>query len=219
MSKLMRKGTQRKVTRIAGIPAETNFSVFEDFTPGSYVTAADMQDGSFSELGNYSGVNATSKDGNEEVKKFRSAVISKRLALDDAEFTEDHTPSFSIYLAYNDEATLDNKRVVCIKFTKEVKDNTEIIKAMLSVKSTEGKIYAVKDLSVDSDDEEGLIRLTMGGNWNSKTYAILDFNKNLCIDKYIYLTMNVPFATNMGWLEPFRKRIYSYYIKDEIQGN
>ena len=46
MSKLMRKGTQRKVTRITGLPAETNFSVFEDFTPSSYVTAADMPGGS-----------------------------------------------------------------------------------------------------------------------------------------------------------------------------
>ena len=211
MSKLMRKGTQRKVTRITGLPAETNFSVFEDFIPNSYITGVE-----FSELGNYNGVSMTSKDGNEEVKKFRSAVISKRLALDDAEAVDDFVPSFSIYLAYNNETTLENRRVVCIKFTK---DATGAIKAMLSVKSTEGKIYAVKDLSVDSDDEEGLIRLTMGGNWNSKTYAILDFNKNLCIDKYIYLTMNVPFATNMGWLEPFRKRIYSYYIKDEIQSN
>lgn len=212
----MRKGTQRKVFPVREIPETTIFSVFEDFIPGSYVTTNDMTaEERFMNLSNYTGVTTTSKDGNEEVKKFRSAVISKRLALDEADAAE-RTPSFSIYLAYNNEDNLENKRVVCIKLTKDTAGN---IKAMLSVKSTEGKIYAVKDLSVDSDDEEGLIRLTMGGNWNSKTYAILDFNKNLCIDKYVYLTLNVPFATNMGWLEPFRKRIYSYYIKDEIQGN
>ena len=197
MTKLMRKGFKKAASNISAISETTTFSVFEDFTPDNYGKTE------FTSVEKYEGISSTARDGNESVKKFRSTIITNRLNLREVQ-------TFNVYLAYNDVENDADKRVIRISFTRNEHDE-EI--AELSVHSTENKIYAVRDLLVDSDDEEGLIRLTKDGDWNSRTYAILDFNKNLSVNKYIYLTLNVPFATNMNWLEPFRKKIYAYKIE------
>ena len=183
-------------------------SVFEDFTPDTYGQTFDPNN----KLGEYSESTAGTTDGNVNVRKFRKEVISKRMELSDSDTTEqDAMTAMNLYMTYDEQ----DSRAVRLRFYKV----NEEVKAEISVRSkvddTHYKVYAVKDLIVDSDDEEGLIRLTKDGSWTSKTYAILDFNKNLSIDKYVYLTLNVPFATNMGWLEPFRKRIYNYVIQTE----
>ena len=185
------------------LQADALISVFEDFTPDAYGQTFIAEN----KLGNYSESTAGTTDGNINVRKFRKEVISKRMELSDS----DTITAVKLYLTYDEQ----DSRAVCLRFYRVNGD----VKAEISVRSkvddTHYKVYAVKDLIVDSDDEEGLIRLTKDGNWTSKTYAILDFNKNLSIDKYVYLTLNIPFATNMGWLEPFRKRIYNYVIQTE----
>lgn len=184
-------------------------SVFEDFVPDVYGQTFNPNN----KLGEYSESTAGTTDGNVNVRKFRKDVISKRMELSDSDTTsQDAMTAMNLYMTYDEQ----DSRAVRLRFYK---GNEEEVKAEISVRSkvddTHYKVYAVKDLIVDSDDEEGLIRLTKDGSWTSKTYAILDFNKNLSIDKYVYLTLNVPFATNMGWLEPFRKRIYNYVIQTE----
>ena len=182
MTKLMRKGFKKAASNISAISETTTFSVFEDFTPDNYGKTE------FTSVEKYEGISSTARDGNESVKKFRSTIITNRLNLREGQ-------TFNVYLAYNDVENDADKRVIRISFTRNEHDE-EI--AELSVHSTENKIYAVRDLLVDSDDEEGLIRLTKDGDWNSRTYAILDFNKNLSVNKYIYLTLNVPFAYEMN---------------------
>lgn len=203
----MRRGGKRAANQINGLEGDALISVFEDFTPDTY----DQTFPAKNKLGEYSESTAGTTDGNVNVRKFRKDVISERMKLSDS--TE--SKSISLYVTYDEQDT----KAVRIRFYKVVEDDGEDIRAEISVRSkvdeTHYKIYAVKDLIIDSDDEEGLIRLTKNGNWTSKTYAILDFNKNLNIDKYVYLTLNVPFATNMGWLEPFRKRIYNYVIQTD----
>ena len=68
----------------------------------------------------------------------------------------------------------------------------------------------VKDLNLDSDVTEYLFRFTKGLTWGSETYAILDCNPNLAVNKGIYLTLNVPFESNIAWGVEKRKLIKAY---------
>lgn len=73
----------------------------------------------------------------------------------------------------------------------------------------------VPALNLDSDVTEYLFRFTKGLTWGSETYAILDCNPNLAVNKGVYLTMNVPFESNIAWGIEKRKLIVAYrFIED-----
>ena len=76
--------------------------------------------------------------------------------------------------------------------------------------------YGMKDLIVDSDVDDRIWRFVGENEWRSITYMILDLNKNLSINKGAYLTLNIPFANNIGWYEPMRKRVIGWHASTQI---
>ena len=132
--------------------------------------------------------------------------------------------TFSVDLAYAGDAT--GYKCVRLVFTYAIKENVMQETAEIQVfaesktDSTQKYQLTVKDLNLDSDVTEYLFRFTKGLEWNSETYAILDCNPNLSVNKGIYLTMNVPFESNIAWGVEKRKLIIAYrFVTPSSGGN
>ena len=72
----------------------------------------------------------------------------------------------------------------------------------------------IKEMLVDSDTNESLVRFVAAQEWEATTYAILDANVNLGIYKNVHITLNTPFNCNMKWYVPNRKLVYGYQFID-----
>lgn len=99
-------------------------------------------------------------------------------------------------------------------------DKPEYIgRADLYVDQESGNIRrTIKNMLVDSNTNDGLVRFVAENAWEAPTYAILDANENLNIFKNVHLTLNAPFNCNMKWYVPNRKLVYGYKIREE-EGN
>lgn len=158
-------------------------------------------------------------DGLIAIEDFRNALIAKRMshlqAIPDA---GDTTPKkFNVCLLVNEKQVETEKsyQVVSIDFVYTPKDNKYNETANISVFNdmedmTKAIPRRVKNLIVDSDQNEALIRLVKDLQWHSMTYAILDFNKNLNIDKNVHIVLDTPFNCNMNWFAPNRRLVYGY---------
>lgn len=170
-----------------------------------------------------------SKDGNPDVIKFRKNVTKQLLQLDKEDELEGDgvkEKGFILTLEITEE---DVKKYVEIVMYKEKDEEAgesskalkEEIKGrvLVRVPNTKGltgaddcTYYGVNELTFDSDIDDGLWRLTEKSEWKAKTYLVLDFNKNLMVNKGIYLTLDLPFNNNIGWYDPYRKVISGYNI-------
>lgn len=172
-----------------------------------------------------------SKDGNPDVIKFRKNVTKQLLQLDKEDELEStdakvKEKGFVLTLEITEE---DVKKYIEIVMYKEKDEEAgesskalkEEIKGrvLVRVPNTKGltdaddcTYYGVNELIFDSDIDDGLWRLTEKSEWKAKTYLVLDFNKNLMVNKGIYLTLDLPFNNNIGWYDPYRKVISGYNI-------
>lgn len=167
------------------------------------------------------------KEGNPDVIKFRKLVTNKLLQLDSYDYsgTDKKEVGFVLTLEINDE---DIKKYIEIVIYKKIEENelNEEIYGRILVRVPNSKIsnseddctfYGINNLIFDSDIDDGLWRLTEKSEWKAKTYLILDFNKNLMVNKGIYLTLDLPFNNNIGWYDPYRKVISGYNITNIIE--
>lgn len=170
-----------------------------------------------------------SKDGNPDVIKFRKNVTKQLLQLDKEdelegdnvkekgfvltlEITEEDVKKYVEIVMYKEKDTENEQNQKALK--EEIKG-----RVLVRVPNTKGltgaddcTYYGVNDLTFDSDIDDGLWRLTEKSEWKAKTYLVLDFNKNLMVNKGIYLTLDLPFNNNIGWYDPYRKVISGYNI-------
>lgn len=160
-------------------------------------------------------------DGLIAIEDFRNALIAKRMSHLQATPTTGDTTSkkFNVCLLVNEKQVETEKsyQVVSIDFVYTPKDNKYNETATISVFNdmedmTKAIPRRVKNLIVDSDQNEALIRLVKDLQWHSMTYAILDFNKNLNIDKNVHIVLDTPFNCNMNWFAPNRRLVYGYCI-------
>lgn len=170
-----------------------------------------------------------SKDGNPDVIKFRKNVTKQLLQLDKEDELEGDgmkEKGFVLTLEITEEDVKKYVEIVMYKEKdEEAGESSKVLKeeikgrVLVRVPNTKGltgaddcTYYGVNELIFDSDIDDGLWRLTEKSEWKAKTYLVLDFNKNLMVNKGIYLTLDLPFNNNIGWYDPYRKVISGYNI-------
>ena len=175
-----------------------------------------------------------SKDGNPDVTKFRKNVTKQLLQLDKEDELENDGMKEKGFILTIEITEEDIKKYIEIVMYKEKDEEAEEgskalkedIKGriLIRVSNTKGlngtddcTYYGINDLTFDSDIDDGLWRLTEKSEWKAKTYLVLDFNKNLMVNKGIYLTLDLPFNNNISWYEPYRKMISGYNISPIIE--
>ena len=133
------------------------------------------------------------------------------------EITEEDVKKYVEIVMYKEKDTENEENPKTLK--EEIKG-----RVLVRVPNTKGltgtddcTYYGVNDLTFDSDIDDGLWRLTEKSEWKAKTYLVLDFNKNLMVNKGIYLTLDLPFNNNIGWYDPYRKVISGYNISPIIE--
>lgn len=175
-----------------------------------------------------------SKDGNPDVIKFRKNVTKQLLQLDKEDELEGNDVKEKGFILTIEITEEDIKKYIEIVMYKEkdeeAGDESKILKEeikgriLIRISNTKGltgtddcTYYGINDLTFDSDIDDGLWRLTEKSEWKAKTYLVLDFNKNLMVNKGIYLTLDLPFNNNISWYEPYRKMISGYNISPIIE--
>lgn len=203
-----------------GITVDTNlrFSLFE-FMNVTSMRDSDTPDSTenptkFTIMDEYK---STLVSGLSSVQDFSEDIKYKR-----RECLKDEQPaSFAVDLAYDikEVGTTTEKEYKCVRlvFKYETdsgirKESVDIMVFSESKNTSDVQKYqlTVKDLNLDSDVTEYLFRFTKGLDWGSETCAILDCNPNLAVNKGIYLTLNVPFESNIAWGVEKRKLIKAY---------
>lgn len=226
--RLQKMPIKGKSLRSITISDNLRFSKFEfmDVTP-----QVNGDEGDFTTIDVYDESQIGSKDYINEygllaVQDFSDALkIKRRNALRGKTST-----SFSVDLAYekitdSSSDTVTGYKCVRLVFSyvydssasTPVMNETVEIQVFAQDKQNADKKYqlVVPALNLDSDVTEYLFRFTKGLTWGSETYAILDCNPNLAVNKGVYLTMNVPFESNIAWGIEKRKLIVAYRFVGE----
>lgn len=152
----------------------------------------------------------------EEIRFKRKEVIQKLL---------DHVISANkdkaiIQLIYHliyekniDDIERKGKEIRLFFTLTKLKGSTEVTEEVELIQDCDdGNLSLVcRKLTLDSDVTDYLYRFTRGSDWGCETVGILDFNPNQSVNKGVYLTLNAPFNTNIGWIGDVRKPIYGYY--------
>lgn len=222
------KGTQ--TVTLSGINDDIPVHMFENVET---LRPKNIEESDIIKIANYVDVTSDnySKDGNPDVIKFRKNVTKQLLQLDKEdelestdtkvkekgfvltlEITEEDVKKYVEIVMYKEKDTENEQNQKALK--EEIKG-----RVLVRVPNTKGltgaedcTYYGVNDLTFDSDIDDGLWRLTEKSEWKAKTYLVLDFNKNLMVNKGIYLTLDLPFNNNIGWYDPYRKVISGYNI-------
>lgn len=222
------KGTQ--TVTLSGINGDIPVHMFENVET---LRPKNVQESDIIKIANYVDVTSDnySKDGNPDVIRFRKNVTKQLLQLDKEdelestdtkvkekgfvltlEITEEDVKKYVEIVMYKEKDTENEQNQKALK--EEIKG-----RVLVRVPNTKGltgaddcTYYGVNDLTFDSDIDDGLWRLTEKSEWKAKTYLVLDFNKNLMVNKGIYLTLDLPFNNNIGWYDPYRKVISGYNI-------
>lgn len=220
--RLQKMPIKGKSLKSVAINDDIRFSKFEfmDVTPqangdeGNFTTI-DVYDES--DIGKETYIN---EYGLLAVQDFSDALkIKRRTALRDTKDTH-----FSVDLAYEkitEAGTVTGYKCVRLVFNYTYNSSTHVMKETVEIqvfaqdKQIAGQTpkkyqLVVPELNLDSDVTEYLFRFTKGLTWGSETYAILDCNPNLAVNKGVYLTMNVPFESNIAWGIEKRKLIIAY---------
>ena len=213
--RLQKVPLKKEATKGITVDDNLRFSKFEFMN----VTLQDTTDGDFQTITEY--IQSTSLTGLSEVQTFSEEIKYRRLQCFKEMKSEDTTnKKFEVDLAY--EQVEDKYKCVRLVFSytrdeSTIKETAEIQvfaedKPEPGMTGEDIKHYqlTVKDLDLDSDVTDYLFRFTKGLTWGSETYAILDCNPNLAINKGIYLTLNVPFESNIAWGSNKRKLIIAY---------
>lgn len=185
-------------------PTDTKFTIFEIYN-GADIGDADK---------------GYSNDGLIAIDKFRNAVIKKRMDYLQAIPNDTNVKKFNLCLLVNEETNTENVKsyqVVSLDFIYTPKEGEYQETANISVFNEVGEGETsiprrIKNLVIDSDQTEAVLRFVKDFEWHSTTYAILDFNKNLNIDKSVHLVLDTPFNCNMNWFAPNRRLVYGYCI-------
>lgn len=208
-SQRLQKGTFRnKSFKSIALATDFRFSRFE------FMDVDLQQKDQFTRVDNYEepeNTSTTNIDGVTAVQEFSETLkYMRRTGLKGPEGS-----TFVVDLAYAEE--LEGYKCVRLVFnyisnTSNVIEETAEIQVFTKSKTNPNQKYqlTIKNLNLDSDVTEYLFRFTKGLEWNSETYAILDCNPNLSVNKGIYLTMNVPFESNIAWGVDKRKLIIAY---------
>lgn len=221
--RLQKMPIKGKSLKSVTINSDIRFSKFEfmDVTP-----QADGDEGTFTAIdvydedeigGNKAYIN---EYGLLAVQDFSDALkIKRRTALRGEADTH-----FSVDLAYEkitEASSVTGYKCVRLVFNYTYDSSTSVMSEAVEIqvfaqdKQIAGQTpkkyqLVVPELNLDSDVTEYLFRFTKGLTWGSETYAILDCNPNLAVNKGVYLTMNVPFESNIAWGIEKRKLIVAY---------
>lgn len=218
--RLQKMPIKGKSLKAVSINDDIRFSKFEfmDVTP-----QADGDEGTFTTIDVYDedeiGSNKAyiNEYGLLAVQDFSDALkIKRRNAL-----RGEANSHFSVDLAYEkitEAGSVTGYKCVRLVFNYTYDSSTSVMSEAVEIqvfaqdKTNDTQKYqlVVPELNLDSDVTEYLFRFTKGLTWGSETYAILDCNPNLAVNKGVYLTMNVPFESNIAWGIEKRKLIVAY---------
>ena len=186
------------------------FSVFEDFTPKKVssdgYTLFPVYSGEDDQLGEQLG-----PEGIQEIKSFGEELSNFRY-----QCVKNNVP-FKLYLLVQKEG--EEYQEIYFEFHKKenqlvadlVVEQNDKKKVIVDGQEVEKRVLRkIKEMLVDSDTNENLVRFVAKAEWEATTYAILDANVNLGIFKNVYITLNTPFNCNMKWYVPNRKLVYGY---------
>lgn len=225
--------TQKQVKQKRGVTLDDNatFSVFEDFEPKVVSIAVDSNVEPWTMFPVYEGSNAQlaeqlGAEGIKAVKDFSEELSNWRYnCMKNA--NKDFYLTLLVMQKDVDVVGVEKYHAITFHFYRaEVgtgNDKTYEGRAELIVEQNDKKtvgtkqktvLRKIKDMLVDSDTNESLIRFVAKQEWESTTYAILDANVNLGIYKNVHLTLNAPFNCNMKWYVPNRKLVYGYQFTE-----
>ena len=153
----------------------------------------------------------------EELKYRRLKELKDALNITDA----DTANTFTLSLGFNGEKdstddTKVNYQMIYVDFFYWKSGTETIEKVQIKVEQqTDGQpAYVIRYLDIDSDITEYVFRFTDGLDWAKRTYMLLDFNPNQCVNKGAYVVLNAAFNNNIGWIENNRKLVEAYKIGD-----
>lgn len=212
--RLQKVPLKKEATKGIVVDTDLRFSKFEFMN----VTLQENTNDSFQTITEY--IQSTSLTGLSEVQTFSEEIKYRRLqCFKEMKSSDTLNTKFEVDLAYEQ---VDNKykcvRLVflytrdesAVKETAEIQVFAEDKPTDVAGQAIQHYQLTIKDLDLDSDVTDYLFRFTKGLTWGSETYAILDCNPNLAINKGIYLTLNVPFESNIAWGSNKRKLIIAY---------
>lgn len=152
----------------------------------------------------------TNKKGVKEVEEFSEELRYMRREC----IKNKSNNTITLKLAYEKDKDDENKYkciIIEMKYNTSGEEKVNIKSNVKDGVNQECNLY-IKDLDVDSDVTEYLYRFTKGLDWGSETYAILDCNPNLSVEKGIYLTLNTPFNRLISWGDTKRRLIIAYQL-------
>ena len=206
---------------------EANF-IFSRFENITVQTSDQLTGTSLTVINPYVEVDATTEtdpigqndQGVTALKLFREELKYRRLKLikevkSDTENTGKYK-SFTLILGYDKDEN-DKYKLLYLDFYywKDSEEIKEKVRIRVEQSTANAPAYTIKYLDIDSDITEYVFRLTDGLDWNKRTYMLLDFNSNQCVDKGVYIILNAPFNNNIGWIDNNRKLLQSYFISDD----
>ena len=230
---------------VLGVTVKTDtmkFSMFEDFIPETVKMVdgvvklkrpdAPEEKPNFTMLGVYNEEDfdnaAEGYDGYGliSISTFRDTLAGKRLAYRTDAVSNNQEKRFNLCLLVNEKVEENEKsyQVISIDFIFTPNNGQCIETANITVYNemedmTQAIPRRIKELYNDSDPNSSLYRFLKNPDWHQTTYGILDFNKNLQINKSVHVVLDTPFNCNMNWYSPNRRLVYGYCIYEPIDPN
>ena len=146
------------------------------------------------------------------LKIFREDLKYKRLEQLKSTIPSGKYKTFTVALGYDKNET--DYKVIYLDFYYWNDGNNKREQVTIRFENSEANqpAYVIRRLDIDSDITEYLFRLTDGLDWGKRTYMLLDFNPNQCVNKGVYVVLNAPFNNNIGWIDNNRKLVQAYNI-------
>lgn len=152
------------------------------------------------------------------LKIFREDLKYKRLEQLKTTIDANKYKTFTVTLGYDKNG--DKYKVMYLDFYywNDGSNKREQVTIRFENSDSNQPAYVIRKLDIDSDITEYLFRLTDGLDWGKRTYMLLDFNPNQCVNKGVYVVLNAPFNNNIGWIDNNRKLVQAYNIGSVTDG-